>query len=1121
MKKTFNPKNRPLKKEININDLFTGAKTPEYAVFYNIAYWWMSDFLKSLYEARIRKAKDENQNDDYSKYIYRFMQEEDNPTLSDADYLKLKDYLWKGYLFAKNSTKIDVSEKDKRMIHLMVEKLSDIRNFHSHYYHENSNLECEKEFCNWIDYLHDYALDQLLKEYPKEVEKYKDKLKKSVSRNSNHNYTPSLFDTHNHKNFISQNGRDFFLSFFLKRGEISRFMQQRSGCKRNDKPEFKLKHLLYRYYTHRDGASKNRYSIENTVFSQLNPESQTEIIHARHLYKMISYLRDVPVEIIDTKLFPLFLRGEEVKNSEQIIDFIYRNDLLSNCEFGTINNKSGETINNIVGFTYFGSDYEFEIKLSALHKLLLDVIRNPEREKDFYNSLLTFSQFRDEFPEKLDQFINGLVQEYEMQEYYTFKLKANNKTRGKLWQIIDKVNNNKRIAYKDKSELLHLIKNDAIELIYHNFYFELDRKPRRESQFMQFAVNYLIDHKVVPEWEWLMEKFETKEIKSEQNEKSQIKRIKSYNNCIPEGYRLSMRKNQVLVRLKSEPNHLFGIGETCMRNLIFAHFNDKPIENILGRFVKDLKQIQTAGQEQNEIPYENLKLLCSKTMPKYLRLMMRDKEVLDKENLPHATQKAHERIERLVSYFESIINGDILLNKKEINTQLIRCYKYFDWKYPHNSEFKFLRQNEYQLMSIYHYSLAKPNTKDYQLRKLRRKLFTDIRAHLPNELNTILEGNITLQGLLDDVLNATVSKLKKWSNNLSGMDSDAKKACLNKLGIKTPMNPVPDANIKHNLEQMKNLPLLVHPALVMKAFRFEQHSHWFSDFRDNATNSKGLITENYQFEAYLDLMFGDTEKQANKKWKACEHKIVGKVNQLKTLDTFVWKMAQVYLKNSGSGFMKEIVRVLINKTDDSFQLNELHNTTIPVATGETTDGTAYRVNVKFKQLSDFMLITGQPLRKLVAQLFRRYQTADQLARNGIEEKGGRYQIDYSLIKQEMDRVYFESLMCTDYILQWEKSVVDKITESSKKELIENVQKTKAFLSFREVCKAANLSEEDENDLCELRNHAMHARIPESFSYHDKLKEARIISMLQISDETRKKYQKKDAYYEALTSMTKS
>jgi hypothetical protein len=234
-------------------------------------------------------------------------------------------------------------------------------------------------------------------------------------------------------------------------------------------------------------------------------------------------------------------------------------------------------------------------------------------------------------------------------------------------------------------------------------------------------------------------------------------------------------------------------------------------------------------------------------------------------------------------------------------------------------------------------------------------------------------------------------------------------------------------------------------------------------------------------------------------------------------------MAQVYLKKSGSGAMKQITELLINKTDDSFQLNQLHNTTLPVYEGKTNQNKNYCINVKFKQLGNFMLITGKPLEKLAAQLFRRYNTNQQLSDIGITENKHVYQIDYSLIKQEMDRVYYESLMCIDYILQWEQKIVDSIPQTDKANLINECyeQGTKAYLAFREVCKAAILTEKDENELCNLRNHAMHAKIPETFSYHEKLNDNRIKEILQITDKMLEKYRKKDVYYEVLASMART
>ena len=236
MKKNYHSKT---KTPIPIDQLFTGAKTPEYAVFYNIAYWWISDMLKRLY-----KNTDTSMHEETSPFIDRFIADGKNidfSTLSNADYIKLRDYLWKGYMFDKNKSGSIITSKDKVLIHRMIAKLTEIRNFHSHYWHDNVNLKFDFELKKWIEDLHDYAVNKLRIQYSKEIERYE----------SNKN---SLFNKHGSDYFITQEGRNFFLSFFLKKSEISRFMQQRKGCKRNDKPEFKIKHLVYRYYTHRDGA---------------------------------------------------------------------------------------------------------------------------------------------------------------------------------------------------------------------------------------------------------------------------------------------------------------------------------------------------------------------------------------------------------------------------------------------------------------------------------------------------------------------------------------------------------------------------------------------------------------------------------------------------------------------------------------------------------------------------------------------------------------------------------------------------------------------------------------------------------------------------------------------------
>ena len=138
--------------------------------------------------------------------------------------------------------------------------------------------------------------------------------------------------------------------------------------------------------------------------------------------------------------------------------------------------------------------------------------------------------------------------------------------------------------------------------------------------------------------------------------------------------------------------------------------------------------------------------------------------------------------------------------------------------------------------------------------------------------------------------------------------------------------------------------------------------------------------------------------------------------------------------------------------------------------------------VKFKQLDDFMLITGKPLKRLAMQLFNRFPTDNKLEEVGITMKNGFYEIPYIHIKQEMDRLYHESLIVTDIILDWEKNIVNQINEDEKKRLIDTAKQNnngyKAHINFSIICNYAGLQADEIKLLSKLRNHALHAKIPE-------------------------------------------
>jgi hypothetical protein len=188
---------------------------------------------------------------------------------------------------------------------------------------------------------------------------------------------------------------------------------------------------------------------------------------------------------------------------------------------------------------------------------------------------------------------------------------------------------------------------------------------------------------------------------------------------------------------------------------------------------------------------------------------------------------------------------------------------------------------------------------------------------------------------------------------------------------------------------------------------------------------------------------------------------------------------------------------------------------LPVYQSDKNLKKPYEVILKFRQLDDYMLIAEKPLIKLVDLLFMRLTTNEQLCDAGIALKDGYYQIPYVLVKQEMERVFHGSVIATNFIILWEKTIVDRISQTSKQQKIDAAKNSSgswAYLSFDEVLTHTTLDTETKKELKKLRNHAMHIKIPEGWTYQGMLESNRIKNVLGITPETMKKYEKKGDYY---------
>ena len=77
--------------------------------------------------------------------------------LPQTAYSKLRNYLWKGYAFDKNSSGYELTGTDIHLIREMMFRINEIRNFQSHIWHDNTVLIFPQDLAFFIEELHNHA----------------------------------------------------------------------------------------------------------------------------------------------------------------------------------------------------------------------------------------------------------------------------------------------------------------------------------------------------------------------------------------------------------------------------------------------------------------------------------------------------------------------------------------------------------------------------------------------------------------------------------------------------------------------------------------------------------------------------------------------------------------------------------------------------------------------------------------------------------------------------------------------------------------------------------------------------------------------------------------------------
>ncbi|HVX48962.1 MAG TPA: hypothetical protein VHB48_02355, partial [Chitinophagaceae bacterium] len=340
--------------------LFTGGKLPELAIAFNLAYDNTEKYIETLQNIK-----------DPLKHI---------DELNDKVFAYLRHYMWKGNEDNKNTSGYELDKGDKTIIKMLLRKLVELRNFHSHVWHTNDMMQFDKPLVHFIEDKHDAACAKLLEEkkdadatlYYKQLDKFPLFIKGQ---------------------YISQDGRFFLLSFFLNRGEMQGILQQRKGSKRNDTPEYRFKHKVFTYYCHREGASWDNTGINNDDLQQKDDAEQQRVLSGRNAFAIFNYLKDVPAAMREEAVPLILSSGKWVEDMYGLLLFINEKNILPGFVFEKKIEKASEKeagnekdLNEAAkalenkereGYRHFmlpgNNAYEFEISYPVLRHIVTDI----------------------------------------------------------------------------------------------------------------------------------------------------------------------------------------------------------------------------------------------------------------------------------------------------------------------------------------------------------------------------------------------------------------------------------------------------------------------------------------------------------------------------------------------------------------------------------------------------------------------------------------------------------------------------------------------------------------------------------------------------------------------------
>jgi hypothetical protein len=898
------------------------------------------------------------------------------------------EHLWKAHALSKNSEGYVATERDGQIIELLFAKLDALRNYHSHIWHDNDVLDFTPELKKFVLQKYEEARMGLYKEFPGAVTDYENLLQKE--KYAKH---AALFKAikqgSQQKNYITEEGRLFFLSFFLTTGQMNQLLQQRKGSKRTDLPEFKIKRQLYTYYSNRDGAAIASYNHEDRFIDSFDASEKQNILKARTAFKLITYLVDYPEYWGSNEAMPLLdVNSTPVKTVEQLKQLIEERALLPGLHFTllikrkikpnadddgtterTIKEHEDQYRNGTIAFTYDGTPgYVFNINFESLHRLVvLQIIKTDEfdplanltvelkkqvdNRKQLYGILTTPNKIRTEAQElylleKENQYLRGgrMLAEKGISYFENLGKGANEKADDAvlLANYLRSTEMPFKPVYKKVKGFTTEFPPEPIQIYRQDFVLGTKHKFRAGNRFVFYMARFLMDF-AGDQWYWGMENFPN----PNEGQKTIIKTKQYFKSGeIPEDgdYRLTLEDNHVYLALPKnftsgnnhERFHQFAVGPAAMRYLAcYIKDHEKTYADDLYKFLQtlaaDLENLQRVGHFDEKDGYA---LLEAPFIAGYLKPNVDD-------NYDKVITTVKSRIAHIKQEWASALDNRPYLSRAAKNRLVMNAYRLFDWNIEGRSDGKFLRKDEYNQLSICHYSLnlknnPKSNNKQISLEHIYFKLFklSERQPPIPVKIKKLIFAASSLDNLLelvrkevDDVLNTFVNKLNAPRAQLK---KELPTIC-RLIGVSVPIDVLKEAEKSKlrnaHLKTVQVAPYAVHPMLILKYFFKDKYNKGKTltpilDKDGRITPFRPVIgvfrdvRENKHLRALLHDEFYDSKTAQQLYPEAGQKKqreiLTGLMNTTCTEDILLWWMAQRYLK--GNTYTQKIGEMVWNST---------------------------------------------------------------------------------------------------------------------------------------------------------------------------------------------------------------